>query len=90
MASIRNLKKNVNLLTYELLTEAFTYKHFHPGMNEKKFDDVILELVKLRNELISRINNREKFDSTERIKVYYRKIQNDMMNLVKVMDGLSK
>ena len=36
MASIKNLKKNINLLTYELLTEVFAFKHFHPELSEKK------------------------------------------------------
>jgi hypothetical protein len=90
MASIRDLKKNINVLTYELLTEAFTYKHFHPEVNEKKFDEVILDLVKLRNELIARINSKEKFDKPAQVKAHFNKIQNEMINLVKVVDGFSK
>ena len=31
MASIRKLKKDVNYLSYELLTEVFAFKHFHPA-----------------------------------------------------------
>jgi hypothetical protein len=87
MASIRELKKDLNYLAYDLLTEVFAYKHFHPEMDEKKFDKIILELVKLRNELIARINNPE---NPSEIKVHFNKIRTEMINLVKVVDGLSK
>jgi hypothetical protein len=87
MASIRELKKDLNYLAYELLTEVFAYKHFHPEMDEKKFDKVILELVKLRNELIARINNPE---NPSELKVHFNKIRTEMINLVKVVDGLAK
>lgn len=90
MASIKNLKKNINLLTYELLTEVFAYKHFHPELNEKKFDEIIMNLVKLRNELISRINARDKLDGRANVKQHFRKIQDDMIKLVKVVEELSK
>jgi hypothetical protein len=87
MASIRKLKKDLNYLAYELLTEVFTYRHFHSEMKEKKFDEVILEVIKLRNELIARINNPENPDE---IKAHYKKIRTEMVNLVKVVDGLAK
>jgi hypothetical protein len=87
MASIRKLKKDLNYLAFELLTEVFTYRHFHPELKEKKFDEVILEVVKLRNELIARINNVENPDE---IKVHFKKIRTDLVELVKVVDGFAK
>ena len=87
MASIRDLKKDVNYLAYDLLTEVFAYKHFHPELEEKKFDEVIMELVKLRNELIARINNPE--DPTK-IKAHFNSVKAEMINLVKIVNGLAK
>ena len=87
MASIRKLKKDLNYLAYELLTEAFTYRHFHPEMKEKKFDETILEVVKLRNELISRINN---IENPSEIKAHFKKIRTEMVDLVKSVDGMAK
>ncbi len=87
MASIRKLKKDLNYLAYELLTEVFTYRHFHPEMKEKKFDEVILEVVKLRNELVARINNPE---NPSEIKAHYKKIRTDMVKLVELVNGFAK
>jgi hypothetical protein len=87
MASIRELKKDLNYLAYDLLTEVFAYKHFHPELDEKKFDEIIIELVKLRNELIARINNPE---DPSKIKAHFNKIQAEMVNLVKIVNRLAK
>jgi len=90
MASIRNLKKDLNYLSYELLTEAFAFKHFHPDFEEKKLDEVISKMVKLRNEILNRINHHEVFESPAEQKQHFRKIQEDMVRLVEVIDDLDK
>ena len=55
MASKRLLKKSINNLTYDLVSECFTYRHFHPEQNSG-INDIIADVVKTRNELISRVN----------------------------------
>lgn len=89
MASIRKLKKDINYLAYDLLTEAFTYKHFHPDLEEKKLDDVIREIVKLRNELIFRLNHPNGDENISKSE-HYRKIENDMVKMVQLMEALNK
>ncbi len=88
MASIRNLKKDLNYLSYELLTETFAYKHFHPELDEKKLDEAIRNIVKIRNEILQRINHPDTFESPAEQKQYYRAIQEDMVKLVDVIDEL--
>jgi methionyl-tRNA synthetase len=90
MASIRTLKKDINYLAYELLTEAFAYKHFHPELDENKLDEAIRNMVKLRNEILQRINHPEPFESPAEQKQHYRKIHEDMVRLVEVIDDLDK
>lgn len=90
MASIRNLKKDLNYLSYELLTEVFAYKHFHTEMEEVKFDDAIRDIVKLRNELLGQINHPGPFESPVEQKQHFRKIHEGMVKLVQVIDDLDK
>ena len=90
MASIRELKKDVNYLAYELLTEAFAYKHFHSDLDEKKFDEVIRNLVELRNELISKINKYNAEGKPVKSKEYFKKIQSELVELVKTINKLTK
>ena len=90
MASIRNLKKDLNYIAYELLTEAFAYKHFHPELEESKLDETIKKVVKLRNEILQRINRPGVFENPTEQKAHYRQIQEDMVRLVEVLDDLDK
>lgn len=90
MASIRNLKKDLNYLSYELLTETFAYKHFHSDMEEAKFDGAIKDIVKLRNELLAQINHPGPFESPSEQKQHFRKIHEGMLKLVSVVEDLDK
>jgi len=58
MASIKDLKNDINYITYDLINECFTYKSYHPE-KVTEVDKVIREVIKLRNELIARINHPE-------------------------------
>ena len=88
MSSKRKLKKDVNYVTYELLTECFTLRHFHPAVDEKKFEETVREVVNKRNELISRVNNPEQKEG-ENLKNYYNKIREEMVELIGIVEKLS-
>ncbi|MFW5820285.1 MAG: hypothetical protein ACOCWA_03285 [Bacteroidota bacterium] len=88
MASIRKLKKDVNYLSHELMTEVFAYKHFHPDMAEDKFDEIIKNLVKKRNEIISRINHPEESKDLENLNHHYSRIKEEMEAMIKELDKL--
>ena len=44
MASIRILKKDINILTYDLLTECYVYKHYDDKLTDSRFDEVIKKI----------------------------------------------
>ncbi len=88
MASIRKLKKDVNYLSYELLTEVFAYKHFNPDMEEAKFDEIIKNLVKKRNEIINRINHPEESEGTQNPSHHFNKVKEEMESMIKELDKL--
>lgn len=90
MASIRKLKKDINYLSYELLTEAFTFRHFHTELKEEKFDDVIKKIVALRNDMIGRINHSDEQSKSQSNKQYFKKIREEMFTMLEVMEDLSK
>jgi len=89
MNSIRNLKKEINILTFDLLAECFVYKRFHPDLSEDKFDEVIKKIVLLRNDLIVRVNHPENDAESISLKEHYRKIWNDLAALVDTVKELS-
>lgn len=90
MASIRILKKDINMMTFDLLTRCYTYKHYDDGMDESKFDEVIKKIVYLRNDLILRTNHPESDADSASLKAHYRKIHEDLFELTRVIDELKK
>jgi hypothetical protein len=86
MASVRKLKKDINYLAYELLTEVFAYRHFHPDLKEKEFDKIIQEVVLKRNELISRVNRFDKLVDEKNLPQHFKAIREEMTELLKVLD----
>jgi hypothetical protein len=90
MASIRELKKDINYLAYELLTEILAYRHFHPETEDEKTNSLIKKIVSQRNELIARINQRDGLASGKEIKTHFSKIRTEMIELIQVLADLQE
>ncbi len=60
MASIRWLKKEINRLTFEVVSDCFTYMETNPDKYNKELQKIITDTILLRNEMISRINQTHK------------------------------
>lgn len=88
MASIRKLKKDINILTYNLLTKCYTLKYYDSGIQDKEFDEVIKKIVYLRNDLVLRTNHPETDAQSVSLKVHYRQVQEDLYKLLSVLDEL--
>ncbi len=58
MANIRDLKSEVNYLTYEIIADCNTYIYLNPGKRTETLK-LIDEAVELRNHLIGKINKPE-------------------------------
>jgi len=90
MASIRLLKKEINRLTFDLLQECFSYRHYSEDLSEDKFDEVIKKLVLLRNELIFRTNHPENDAESTSLRTHYQQVQQDLLELAGVVEELKK
>ena len=90
MASIRLLKKDINVLVFNLLQECFAYRHFSDDLSEDRFDEVIRKLVYLRNDLIMRTNHPEADADSASLKAHYTKVRLDLLQLAEVVEELKK
>jgi len=90
MASIRLLKKDINRLAFNLLSECFAIKHYNKGVSDDEYDAVIKKIVYLRNDLISRANHPEQDAETSSIKDHYKSVQKDLIDLFDVVENLKK
>ena len=90
MSSRRNLKKDINYLTFELLNECFIFQHFHKDMKSEFVDEVVGKILDNRNELVSRINHVNGKDDPKLVKEQFKKIRADFDKSIDLLESLDK
>jgi uncharacterized protein YutE (UPF0331/DUF86 family) len=88
MASIRVLKKDINALTFDLLARCYAIKRNEEGIRDEAFDEIIKKIVHLRNDLILRTNHPESDAESGSLKAHYRKVKQDLYELLDVIEEL--
>jgi len=88
MAKVRFLKKDINFITGELVSECLTYQFFHPESSVEKITDIIGEIVNNRNDLFNRINNFSEKKNPRLVKKHFSEIRKDFEKSVALLDKL--
>jgi hypothetical protein len=90
MASIRELKKDIDYLVFEVISDCFVYSGVHPENKSEELSAIIDDAVNFRNDLISRVNNPDGKDNPKILKAYYKSVEKDLLTGVdKLFDRLS-
>ena len=79
MASIRNLKKDVDFLVDEVIGDCMLYLHFNKGKNIDEIEAVLKQTVDLRNGLYDRINHPEGKGDAKQTKTHYKAVVKDLL-----------
>jgi len=74
MAKIRDLKNEVNYLTFEIVSDCNAFIGLHPNKKEKGMV-LIEEAIELRNSLIQKINHPGSKDAK-----YFKEIKAELVN----------
>ena len=91
MASIRDLKKDIDYLVYELISDCFTAMAVQPGDKSDDLAEIVGEAVKLRNDLFSRVKHPGGKEDPKLMKQYYTKVRVDLLEgMDKLFEQLSK
>ena len=94
MASVRELKKDIDSLIFEVISDCFVYSGLNSENNTEKVSSIISDAVSLRNDLIARVNNPDGKDNPKIVKAYYKSVENDLKSgadkLFKRLSDLSK
>jgi hypothetical protein len=91
MASVRELKKDIDYLVFEVIADCFVFSNFHPDNKSDDLSTIISDAVVFRNDLIARVNNPDGKDNPKIIKAYYKTLEKDLMTGVdKLFTRLSK
>ena len=87
MAKRRELKKNVNYIAGELFSECLINSKFILGTDKKKADELMVEIMKMQDEFISRISHTEPGN----VKGFYKKFRSDFNAKVnEIIDAIAK
>jgi hypothetical protein len=91
MASVRELKKDIDYLIYEVISDCFVFSGLHPENKSDELSAVISDAVEFRNDLIARVNNPDGKDNPKILKTYYKTLQKDLLTGVdKLFNRLSE
>ena len=79
MASVRELKKDIDYLIFEVISDCFVYSNIHPENKSDELSVLISEAVEFRNDLIARVNNPDGKDNPKIVKAYYKTVSKDLL-----------
>ncbi len=79
MASIRSLKKDINFLASELVTQAYMNQILFKESDEKLAKDVISALD-FRSNLLSKVNHVDGKDNPKLVKKYFSNLRKEMIS----------
>ncbi len=85
MASVRELKKDIDYLIYEVISDCFVFTNLHPDIKSDELSAIISDAVDLRNDLIARVNNPDGKDNPKIVKSYYKSVGKDLLSGVDVL-----
>jgi hypothetical protein len=90
MASVRSLKKDIDYLVFEVISDCFTFSSIHPDDKSDELTAIITDAVSFRNDLIARVNNPDGKDNPKIVKAFYKTVEKDLLTGVdKLFDRLS-
>ena len=90
MASVRELKKDIDYLIFEVISDCFVYSNVHPENKSDELTELISDAVEFRNDLIARVNNPDDKDNPKIVKAYYKSVEKDLITGIdKLFERLS-
>lgn len=78
MANKREIKKDIDSLTFEVISDCFTFGALHPGSHEDEITSIISDAVILRNDLMDRVNHCVKTEDPKAVKAHFNMIKKDL------------
>jgi hypothetical protein len=82
MANIRDLKKDIDYLFFELFSDCFTYASLHNGEKRGQVQSLIEEAIESRNEFIQKVNSPAGKDNPKLVKQYYSAIRKELFEKI--------
>lgn len=82
MASIKDLKKDINYLVDEVIGICLLHQYTRDDESHNELEALINEMVDYRDELINKVNNPEVGDNKKELKSYYKALFDELLTKV--------
>jgi hypothetical protein len=82
MASIKSLKKDIDYLFFELISDCFMFTSLHDGPKKTEVQNLIEEAVASRNEMIDRANHPDGKENPAIVKAYFASLRKELLEKV--------
>ncbi len=82
MASKRDLKKDVDSLIFEVVSECYSFADIYPEADPAKADEIIEKAMDLQDETITKINNVDKSLSSKEKKKYFNELKTEFIKKI--------
>jgi hypothetical protein len=81
MANLRNLKKDINYLCGEVMSDCMAFIYFNPDKNSEQSYALLDEIFEFRDQLFTRVYNAPKGvdRDVKETKAYFKAINKDLM-----------
>ncbi|HLP72070.1 MAG TPA: hypothetical protein VK155_04145 [Bacteroidales bacterium] len=80
MSSIKNLKKDIDYLVFEVISDCFAFAAVHPDSKDDEVKAILNDAVNLRNDLVARVNNPDGKDNPKIVRSFYRNVNKDLLS----------
>ena len=78
MASIKNLKKNINKFSGELFTECVFCRMYLPNTNPEKIDEIVVDILQKQNNFLKRSKHTDGKSDRSLTKKHYKNLKADI------------
>ncbi|MCD6566699.1 MAG: hypothetical protein J7K53_12240, partial [Bacteroidales bacterium] len=73
------IKKEINGLTHEVISDCFLYLYMNKDKNKKEVTGIMKDTIKTRNNLIHKVNHPDSGDR-KKIKKHFSKLKSELVN----------
>lgn len=82
MASVKDLKKDIDLVMSLALSDCFYVLEYNQKVDEKAVMEIAGEIIKMHRELRLRVNHPDGKDNPKLVRKYYKSIISDLLSSV--------
>lgn len=80
MANVKDLKKDINYLAAEILSQAYLKMALMENVKEDDLQPILVGAIEMRNELIARVNHPNGKENEKITKSYFQNLRKSLMD----------